>query len=250
MEEFINICNENMNIIRKVKIENMIENNNSTCPYESVFIEFRIMPHAEFIIRNTILKLGSQWCHTIVCGNKNYESMKEICDNISPNIKIIKLDYDNLDTDQYNRLLLSIFFWKLLNGDKILIYQSDSIIFKNNIDDFTKFDYIGAPWKVINGMTYIGNGGFSLRNRMIIMKILNDPRIYNEQRYINTPEDVFFSNAFLMLNSFVSDYNTASQFSTENIVNYDSFGGHQFWNYDKNWKNRMYFLIQEIEKSI
>ena len=37
-------------------------------------------------------------------------------------------------------------FWNLFASKKILIHQEDSIIFKNNINDFLKYDYIGAPW--------------------------------------------------------------------------------------------------------
>jgi hypothetical protein len=42
---------------------------------ETVLIEYRCFPHLEFLIRNTILKLGNKWSHTIVCGNQNYEYM-------------------------------------------------------------------------------------------------------------------------------------------------------------------------------
>lgn len=57
--------------------------------------------------------------------------------------------------------------------DYILIYQLDSFVFEDRLDEFCDlgFDYIGAPW--IDGvflrknakekMWYVGNGGFSLR---------------------------------------------------------------------------------------
>ena len=44
--------------------------------YEAVFIEFRILPNIEFIIRNAIIKLGNSWSFTIVCGNKNIHFIK------------------------------------------------------------------------------------------------------------------------------------------------------------------------------
>ena len=53
--------------------------------YESVLIEFRKLPHIEFIIRNNILKLGTDWCHTVICGNLNYEMVNNICSNITVN---------------------------------------------------------------------------------------------------------------------------------------------------------------------
>ena len=38
---------------------------------------------------------------------------------LSANIKIIKLDYNNINIDQYNELLTSTFFWNLFLGSKI-----------------------------------------------------------------------------------------------------------------------------------
>jgi adenine-specific DNA-methyltransferase len=50
----------------------------------------------------------------------------------------------------------------LLKGEKILIHQEDSIIFKNNIMDFINFDYIGAPWpkNQDDNFNNVGNGVF------------------------------------------------------------------------------------------
>jgi len=75
-------------------------------PNETFYIEFRKFQHCEFIIRNIIIKLP-HWSHTIICGNLNYEFMKKIADSISPNIKIVKLDINNLNTAEYSRLLIS-----------------------------------------------------------------------------------------------------------------------------------------------
>ena len=57
------------------------------CLYEAVLIEFRILPHIEFIIRNAINKLGSKWSYTIICGELNYN----LCKNISQKIENSKL---------------------------------------------------------------------------------------------------------------------------------------------------------------
>ena len=44
---------------------------------ETVLIEFRPLPNLEFLIRNTIIKL-KDWNHTVVCGNINYNFIKNI----------------------------------------------------------------------------------------------------------------------------------------------------------------------------
>jgi hypothetical protein len=149
--------------------------------YEAVIVEFRELPHIEFIIRNAIYRLGSDWSFTVICGNKNYKLIQDICKKISANIKIINLKYDNISQQQYSNLLITSEFWKLLTGEKILIYQEDSCIFKSNINDFLIWDYIGAPWNKKQNDTpnCVGNGGFSLRTKKCMINVINKKTLKN-----------------------------------------------------------------------
>ena len=191
-----------------------------------------------------ISKLGNEWSHTIVCGNLNYDYMIEICKSISPNIKVIKTDYDNLNQTTYSKFMASIEFWNMFHGEKILIYQEDSIIFKDNINDFLCWDYIGAPWRKNqnDNPKNVGNCGFSLRTKQcmldVISKISIEDTKYNSStlEYMKNskmtigPEDVYFSLNMIRYNiGKVADYNSASLFSSECIYNKDSLGGHNFW---------------------
>jgi hypothetical protein len=81
-------------------------------------IEFRILPHTETLIRNCILKLGNEWSYTVICGNDNYDFLTELCKQIHPEIKVIKLDITNADQNVYNNLLLTKDFWNMLFGEK------------------------------------------------------------------------------------------------------------------------------------
>ena len=212
--------------------------------FEAVFLEFRWFKHIEFIIRNAIIKLGPLWSQTIVCGNENYENMKNMCDKINPNIKIIKLPIDGLDPmdregrnpkTSYNGLLTSEDFWNLFTGVKILIHQEDSCIFRDDIEQFLHFDYIGAPWNPDIGWVQqsglkiaAGNGGFSLRNKNVMLNV-----IQNFDRDPQENEDVYFSRM-------IQDHNLGTfptleeawNFSSEGIINRNSFGGHCYFNYD------------------
>jgi hypothetical protein len=129
--EYRYFCYRYLNYIRKIELPEIVKNKN----LEAVLIEYREFPHLEFIIRNAINKLGNDWSFTVVCGNLNYQFMIELCNNISPNIKIIKSNYDNLNQTTYSIYLASLEFWNLLVGEKILIYQEDSCIFRSNIND-------------------------------------------------------------------------------------------------------------------
>lgn len=222
--------------------------------FEAVLIEYRCFPHVELLIRNAILKLGSKWSYSIICGNQNYDFMKKICEKISTNIKIIKTNYNNLLPDDYNLLLTSIDFWNLLNGNKILIYQEDSFIFKNNIEEFINWDYIGAPWPKNTNDTpnHVGNGGISLRTKQIMMDIINiisikntyineSTKIYMKENNLNNcPEDVYFSLNMQKFNiGKVADFDNAFKFSTESVNNPNSFAGHNFWISDPSWIKRI-----------
>jgi len=249
--EFRYECYKNIQYMRDIILSEIQENSY----YEAVLIEYRCFPHLEFLIRNTINKLGDKWSHTIICGTLNYRYMIDMCNKISPKIKVIKTEFDNLDQNTYSKMLSSNYFWDFFVGEKILIYQEDSIIFKNNIDDFVQWDYIGAPWpeNQNDNKAGVGNGGISLRSKSIMKKIIEkitvEDTIYNSSTIdyavankLNIfPEDVYFTKNIEDLNiGLLADRNTASYFSTECFLNKDSFAGHNFWICDSNWKQRIY----------
>jgi hypothetical protein len=250
-ESFRELCSNYTTYIQNIELP-LIQQNNI---YEAVFIEFRILPNIEFLIRNTILKLGDKWSHTFVCGNLNYDYILKLCNTIHKNIKVIHLEYDNLNPSTYSILLASVSFWNLFTGNKILIYQEDSIIFRSNIEDFLHYDYVGAPWDKSQNDTpnCVGNGGLSLRTKQTMIDVINKQNIVNininsstkdymkNAKLIICPEDVYFSKTMQDYNiGKVADWNTAYNFSTESILNNRSFGGHNFWLCDPNWKDRLF----------
>jgi hypothetical protein len=252
---FQSMCLANISLIPRHLLQNIQSNREN----EAILIEFRVLPHVEFIIKNAIVKLGDSFSHTIVCGNENYSMMKQICDAISSEIKIIKLEKNNITINEYNNLFYDLSFWEMFYGNKLLFYQEDTIIFKNNIHEFLQYDYVGAPWDLEPKSNFpsVGNGGFSLRNRNMLMGIVRDRGEMNDFNSVNKrhksgtvleniPEDIFFSLSLMKSGmGNVPDANVASYFSTENVVNKESLGGHQFWLYDRSWTDRMNSLFQE-----
>ena len=251
------ICFENIELIRKVNLPKIELNQKN----EAVIIESRNLPHLEFLIRNAILKLGQGWSHTVVCSPDNFKLISEICNNIGEGINILKSEQRWTGIDTFNQILYDKSFWNHLKGERILIYQEDSIIFRENIQDFLSYDYIGAPWgHQPFGLKY-GNGGFSLRNRSMIIDILNDTplvtkliaRLTDDSLHFSgvkmdkPAEDLFYSMAFNIKSSKMPSAETASYFSTEHIVNTESLGGHQFWLFDTNWVDRMLKLLDGLK---
>ena len=84
----------------------------------------------------------------------------------------------------YNRLLLSESFYNKFKDYRfVLIYQTDAIVFSNQLLKWCNsgYDYIAAPWfrPIIGSLSHtkgssaiVGNGGFCLRNVQKSLKIL------------------------------------------------------------------------------
>jgi len=235
-------------------------------------IEYRILPHIEVLLRNTILNLGYDWSYTIICGKENYSFMEKMANDIHKNIKVINTKHDFMNQNIYNNFLLTTSFWNLFTGEKILIYQGDSFIFKSNIEEFLHWDYIGSPFsfdcvKPIN----VGNGALSLRSKSKMLEVLNrfpidkiDKAIFLpntieyklEQEFDYIPEDIYFSQILQTYKiGTVADYNTANQFSSETVYTEDCFSTYCMWRGCKIWKHKLnkYFEIKyknNIKRSV
>jgi hypothetical protein len=158
----------------------------------------------------------------------------------------------------YNRLLLSTAFYsRFVDYEFVLILQTDAIILRDELDDWTQspFDYVGAPWPAgldlfvhldRFGGDYgrkihvtVGNGGLSLRRTSKCIALINEfPVAVDVFNRTGSSEDLFFaymgalSTKFIIPNEIV-----ASHFSME--LNPDYYlavnggqvpmGGHAWW---------------------
>jgi hypothetical protein len=137
----------------------------------------------------------------------------------------------------YNRLMLSKeLYERFLDYRYILIHQLDAFVLSDQLSAWCSagFDYIGAPWIEAvwkedfsrsrygllrrlrcNNNSYVGNGGFSLRN---IRKSIAALKIFSRMAADWTGfEDIFWGLAMPAYNPFfrVPDEETALRFSFE-----------------------------------
>jgi len=213
-----------VDIMKKIKLP---ENNYDINEHNQTFlIEFRVLPHVEYLIRRMRV-LFPNWKHSIICGPVNYSSMKKIADDIG-SVNVISYKQDIKDRMEYSNLCLTPELWLSLTGKKVLLYQEDSNIFHNNITPFINCNYIGAPWQHdaigVRGWR-IGNGGFSLRDRKMMVDFC-----IKYKNNDNDPEDVFFSKCIFKNRQlgYPNAY-TALQFAQESIKSPNPLGGHQYW---------------------
>lgn len=262
VEEFVEIClkktatttNADIKKIKDMPVQQHLHK-------ETIFIEFRVLPHCEHIIRNCLDKLGSDWSHTVVCTKQCSEFYTNMCSRINPNIRIVAIDV--LPThNAYNNLLLTVDFWELFHGEKLLLYQSDSYIFASLAPVFLSYDYIGAPYSLkphqqqILAPLQVGNGGLSLRSKSVMIatlkcvqlqnqlqpiKYTNNVKRYKKKRGLDhIPEDIVFSqNIQRFALGTIPPYDLALQFCGDSVFHKDvmPFGMHCMWNkYTSKWR--------------
>jgi mannosyltransferase OCH1-like enzyme len=212
----------------------------------AIMLESRIFPNTEFILRQFSKYLPTDFTVRLYITLDVLVDYNFIVNKLNNNIEVELLNYKLESVKDYNNIMLDVVFWKSLRKyDKVLIFQSDTMIYKNNINDFLIYDYIGAPWnKVKNISNGVGNGGLSIRTIEAMIDCLENyddiiiPETYNPYEIIvkfdnKHPEDVFYSYGMTQLGYNVADIETASKFSIENYMfNEDVMGSHQLYKFN------------------
>ena len=179
--------------------------------YAAAIVETRYLSDIRSVIEAHMSKLDG-FELIIYHGLNNASLFTEIdCEKKIVDIKTL---------NDYNLLLTSFNFWSgLLKYDKVLIFQHDSGILKDNISDFLEWDYIGAPWYFQDDG---GNGGFSLRNPKVMTDIIRG-MVYNPGKW---NEDLYFCEAMRNYNMRLAPKNVCEQFSVETVFKLGTFGYH------------------------
>ena len=197
----------------------------------AVIVEPRKHEYLIPIVKDNLKKLPSATKFYVFHGTDNEDFVRS---GFGPEIEsgkmILKnLGVKNLKTPDYNNLLTSKDFWSSIDGENILIYQTDTVICGDpgdKLKPFLKYDYVGAPW--VNG-NYSngkgGNGGLSFRKKSAMLKALRD------KKYNGPAEDVYFSNSDLNFPS----REEAAKFSAEQMYSKNPFGVHKVWTFNHRW---------------
>jgi len=86
----------------------------------------------------------------------------------------------------------------LAPAENILLFQSDSMLCANaarSVDDYFKYDFVGAPIATDLGRGY--NGGLSLRKRSTTMRVLEEWDWEETKKDGDRFEDQWFFNRFV-----------------------------------------------------
>jgi hypothetical protein len=133
-----------------------------------------------------------------------------------------RLDFTG--SEYINLLLTSADLWRQVLGEKILYFQTDSVLCSNspyNLSDFLTYDFIGAPWAT-GGCC---NGGLSIRSRSMMLKMYESDSA--KYRLHSTNEDVWLMRHLARFGGQLAPINVARRFSVESIYESRPFAVHK-----------------------
>jgi hypothetical protein len=206
--------------------------------YTAVIVEPRRHNALEYVLNNFCENLSDEWGFIIFHGTENYDYIINIIENKLSEYKnrfvnLIDLGIENLTINEYSNLLYKLDFYEKIPTETFLIFQTDTLInptYKNLINNFIEYDYVGAPWSAgfalddKGNYLHVGNGGLSLRKKSKTIEILKQFSP-NDNAY----EDTFFSKYFKIMNYNIPSVEIAKTFSIETIFNPVFFGVHAPW---------------------
>ena len=151
--------------------------------------------------------------------------------SIDESIIYYRDDKPNITLNSYNKIMLNVDFWKMIQFENILIFQKDCFMYKMFDEKFLEYDYVGAraPLCVLenNQEMYLMNGGLSFRKRTAMIFCLQNcsfekiyekmdmKNIYNIKHLFVKSEDIFFSLACSFLQKNIPPFEQIPFFSIE-----------------------------------
>lgn len=176
----------------------------------AVIFESAVHPTLELCIRNVMYYLKRGWSLIVYHSKENEYFIKHALKDLQ-NVEYRIPENPIYSVAEYNKYMLRSDFYKSLNAKKVLIFQTDSIMLKEGMQEFMKYDYAGAPWAWY-GMA--GNGGFSLRSVDVMIQACIEGE---DGINVRGNEDVYFSN-FVAKKYNLIPYQEAYKFSREHRV--------------------------------
>ena len=181
-------------------------------------VETRPLGNLNKLINDHLRFVPDEWGLTIYCSKRN----KHLLRGLSRKATLITLK-DSFTVSDYNRLFKSVKFWDSLPYNKVLIFQTDSMLLKHGIEDFLEWDYVGSPWKF---QEHGGNGGLSLRSVQLMKYICEN------YKFTTRNEDVLFCNIMKDHNlGKLAPREVCKKFSTEAIFEFGTIGYHGIHNW-------------------
>ena len=198
----------------------------------AIFYTFNNYPHASIVFRNNILKLGPGWTHTVICCLSNEQQVKEMCQEISPNIHLIVLPYQHITYNEWNNTLLQKVFWsEQILGETLIMYNENILFLEgSSINSLITNECLGYELPRIFTYNNCLNGysDITFRKKSLVLETLNNlnniqinnclcKEIQTHFHLDKMPEDILYSYSIFNLLSFRSESMRSESMRSESM---------------------------------
>tara|TARA_B100001057_G_C22447862_1_gene793850 strand:+ start:245 stop:661 length:417 start_codon:yes stop_codon:yes gene_type:complete len=135
-----------------------------------VILDTRLSLSLILVIKNAISKMPN-FNLMIISTKQIIDFLEKIFGKISYKIEINK---SKINLKEYSKILLDQNVWKKIYEDRVLIFQSDTLILRNISDgEFPKVSMLGPVCvNLKDEKKFMINGGFSYRDKKINARIM------------------------------------------------------------------------------
>lgn len=152
----------------------------------AVIVETREVENFGVIVKNHLHFLPDNFGLLVVCCKDNEAFIDRELQDIT-GYSCMTLPSCRMDASTYNELLTSFNFWRVIKANKVLVFQTDSLLLRKGIERFMFLNYVGAPWTHMNIKG--GNGGLSVRDVAEMQRITKEVKY---QPTVHGNEDIYF----------------------------------------------------------
>tara|TARA_B100001063_G_scaffold237445_1_gene258377 strand:- start:809 stop:1525 length:717 start_codon:yes stop_codon:yes gene_type:complete len=175
-------CQNYLNTYLNKKI---IYQHKENCKNLMMILDTRLSLSLILVIKNALSKMQN-FNLMIISTKETINFLEKIFGKIPNKIEINK---SKISLKEYSKILLDQNVWKKINEDRVLIFQSDTVILRNISDDeFPKLSMLGPVCvNLKDEHKFMINGGFSYRDKKLMLELCTNKIITSEV------EDLFYT---------------------------------------------------------
>jgi hypothetical protein len=97
----------------------------------AVIVEPGVNAFFEVSVRNALFHLGNKWKLDVYHSNENEQLLKDALEGVQ-NVRFMPLQSSVFNVGGYNALMKDAAFWKPYANQKVLVFQSDTLMVKKS----------------------------------------------------------------------------------------------------------------------
>ena len=182
------------NFLNNYLNKKIIYQHKDNCKNLMLILDTRLSLSLILVIKNALDKMPN-FNLMLISTKPTIDFIETIFGKIPHKIEINK---SKISLNEYSKILLDQNVWKKIKEERVLIFQSDTVILRNISDvEFPKLSMLGPVCvNLENEKTFMINGGFSLRDKKLMLELCGNKIIssgiedlfYTEQIRYHYPE--------------------------------------------------------------